>query len=151
MRILKLALLLAALAVAWPAAAAGTKAVTSSSVGSDVTRYVIAWTSDGSGNVSGNLGGLIKRGYIFQVEIAPGSGGSAPSAAYDITLLSGYGANILSDGTTDAGADLSATTASTVQIVPPFYHDGVTGLELTVAHAGDTKSGTVILYMRVTP
>lgn len=151
LRTLKLALLVAVLAMAWPALAAGSKAVTSSSVGSDVTRYAITWTSDGAGAVSGNLGGLIRRGYIYQVQIVPGAGGVAPSASYDITLLDAYGVNLLVHGSTDAGLNLSATAASAVQLFPAYYHDGTAGLELTVANAGASKSGTVILLVRVLP
>lgn len=151
MRILRLVAAVVALAFAWPTAAAGSKAVTSSSVGSDVTRYAITWTSDGSGNVSGNLGGLIKRGYLYQVQIIPGTAGSQPTAAYDITLLDAYGVNLLVHGSTDAGANLSQTAASAAQIFPAYYHDGTAGVELTVANAGDTKSGTVVLLFRSTP
>lgn len=151
MRILKLALLLAVLAVAWPAAAVGTKAVTSSSVGSDVTRYVIVWTSDGSGDVSGDLGSLIRRGYIFQLEFIPSGGGTAPTAAYDVQLQDSNNVNLLSDGTTNAGADLSATASKAVQFNPSYYHDGTGALELVVAAAGAEKSGTVVLWLRVIP
>lgn len=133
------------------AGAAGSRAVTSAAMGDGLTRYTIIWTSDGSGAVDGDLGGLIRAGYVFQAFIVPGAGGSAPTDQYDVELRDGNGVNVLSYGSTDAGANLSATTPLAVQFLPPYFHDGTPGFELVVANAGDTKGGTVVLFVRATP
>lgn len=151
MKVLRSAVLMAGLAFASVAGAVGTETVTCGPSGMDATRCAIVWTSDAAGAVSGSLGLQTGIGYLFQIEIVPGSGGVQPSAAYDITLLDAYGVNLLVHGVTDAGANLSNTAPSAVQVFPAYYHDGTAGLELTVANAGNAKSGTVVMLFRSTP
>jgi hypothetical protein len=117
-----------------------------------VNRIALAWTSDASGNVSGNPTTTI-FGTILKVEFVPGTGGSAPTALYDVTLLNLSGLDVLAG----QGADLSATVANAVCPGVPFKDGTTTGtvpcvvaeiLSLVVANAGNLKSGTVVLYVR---
>jgi len=117
-----------------------------------IERVSLAWTSTAGGAVSDILTGIL-HGILTNVEFIPGSGGTQPSAAYDITLLD---ANLV-DVLAGRGANLSNTTGK--RITPASErHDGTTAglgdvvvsepLQLVVANAGDSKTGTVVLYLR---
>lgn len=116
-----------------------------------VKKYEIAWTSDASGDASGTTGGLVS-GHIVRVVFKPGTAGSQPSAAYDVTLtdsysvdvLTGLGANLSNSTTTDVCPGVEITDGTTTSIMPVAVCDILT---LTVANAGNTKSGTVVLYV----
>jgi hypothetical protein len=115
-------------------------------------RYVLAWTSDASGNVSG-IPAPTMNGTICKVEFVPGSGGNAPTDQYDVTLTDIAGVDVLGG----QGANLSNAAASAVVPGVPFK-DGTTistapcvisdPLTLNVTNAGNAKSGQVILYVR---
>lgn len=109
----------------------------------------LAWTCSAGGAVSGIQSPAVD-GELLGVVFTPGAGGVQPTNAYDVTLLDGDGFDVLAG----LGANLSNATASRVV---PLVGDGVTtnqraalsaSLELRVANAGATKSGTVTLYYR---
>lgn len=143
-RCLSLALLvLAGAANAW---AVGSLAVTRQETSPRVVR--LAWTSDAAGAVSGNLVHI--EGVIERVVFVPGTGGVQPSDLYDVVLNDVDGLDVLAA----KGANLSNATKTQVC---PFIGDGTTTnkpvavagpLDLVVAAAGDSKSGTVVLYVR---
>lgn len=141
------AVLVAALALltadAW---AAGTLTITQGT--GSVRKVTLAWTSDAAGAVSGttvHLDGVIER-----VVFVPGTGGVQPTDLYDVTLEDAEGLDLLAG----EGANLSNVNKTQVT---PFIGDGTTTnkpvaaygtAELKVAAAGNTKSGTVLLYLR---
>lgn len=132
--------------------AVGTLTLTTIRVGSGrVTKFSIAWVSDGSGNVSGNSAALsgIYVGYLEQIKFVPDGGGTAPTALYDVTLVDANGNDLLAG----AGADLSATASKIVHPATPFFIDGTAGmaLDLVVANAGASKGGTVNIWISATP
>jgi hypothetical protein len=137
--------LLTVVALTAPLTAAGTVTMSSSPVGLGLTKYTISWTSDGSGNVSANTNvtGDIDRGYFKQVRIVPGSGGTAPTAGYDVTFLDENGADMLGG----QGADSSATVAEVVMYDPPYFHDKTQKYDLVIANAGAAKTGVVELWV----
>jgi hypothetical protein len=111
---------------------------------SGMKRLRLTWTSDGSGDVNGTLS-PVASGVILRVAFEPGAGGVQPTNLYDVTLIDSHGLDVL-DG---LGANLSNAAAS--EGVPmvgetsqPYAVDGP--LELRVANAGATKSGTVTVY-----
>lgn len=116
-----------------------------------VRKFSINWTSDASGDVSGTQTAYLS-GVIARVAFVPGSGGSAPTNLYDVTLLDESGLDVLAG----QGANLTTSASAVVPGVP--LKDGTTTsvhpchiddkLELRVANAGNAKSGTVILYLR---
>lgn len=133
---------------------AGSIAVTTSDLGSGVTEYSIAWTSDASGNVSANAFPM-KMGTLVAVEFTPGSGGVQPTDLYDIDMLDAEGATMFDDGAgTSIGANLSNLV--TVHRVPLVGLVGVTiyrrwhhggDVQPTVANAGNAKSGTINVFV----
>jgi hypothetical protein len=137
---------------------AGTLTMTTSPVSARVTKYAFAWTSDASGNVSAtsfNIG----PGTILAVDFVPSGGGTAPTAAYDVTFLDSRGVNLFDDGAgTSVGADLSATVATrrcplmgTAAV--GFFRAWLPGdaCTLTVANGGNAKQGTVNVYVTSQP
>lgn len=122
-----------------------------------ITKTTLSWTSDASGNVSGNSVPM-HSGSIVVVEFVPGTGGTQPTDAYDISFLDPEGVNMFDDGSgTSVGANLS-NSASSHKI--PFigggsvtyvrqWLPGATNYQLTVANAGNAKTGTVTIYQSV--
>jgi hypothetical protein len=124
---------------------AGTLAVTTLDVGANVTRYKLTWTSDASGNVSGNAF-AVKPGVLIQLKFVPNGGGTAPTDLYDITLVDTDSVDVIGG----AGANLSATVGSVKNALlgDVYFHDGQQTLDLVVANAGNAKGGIVYLWVR---
>ncbi len=120
---------------------AGTLTVTTANKGAGITEYTLDWLSDASGDVSGNNFD-IKRGHIEAVRFAPDGGGTAPSAAYDVTLTDSNSFDLL----TGLGANLSATATTRskplVNTSGTLFFDGGS-VDLVVANAGNAKGGIV--------
>lgn len=123
---------------------AGTLTVTSST-NNGFTEYALTWLSDASGDVSGNNFD-IKAGYIEAVKFTPDGGGTAPSAAYDVTMTEENSFDIL----TGLGANLSATATTRskplVNTSGPLFFEGGS-VDLVVANAGNAKGGTVTVFV----
>lgn len=133
---------------------AGSIVVSVSSIGSGVTKYSVAWTSDASGDVTGNTF-TMKTGTLIAVEFTPGSGGTQPTNLYDADCLDSGGATLFDDGAgTTIGANLSNTT--TVHKVPLTGLVGVTiyrrwhrggNVEPRIAAAGNAKTGVMDVFV----
>jgi hypothetical protein len=141
-------------------AAAGTVALSVTNVGggTGALKCQMAWTSDASGNVTGDSLNL-PAGSILNVQFVPGAGGTQPSDLYDIDLLNANGTSVFDDGSgTSIGANLS-NTAATDKV--PFINGAATTFvrawiegsgggspyQLTVANAGNAKKGTVNIFV----
>lgn len=125
-----------------------------------ISGFELLWTSNASGDVSGNSVNL-PAGTIVGVAFTPGTSGVQPSDQYDVTMTcdSHPAVNVLDDGSgTSVGANLS--NANTSHKVPmqgggavtyfrQWLHGG--GYTLVVANAGASKQGTVTLYMSSGP
>lgn len=133
------------LAVA-PVLAVGTVTVATTTVLGNVDRYTITWVSSAGGAVSGNA--FTPRGYLLEVKFVPATGGTQPSDQYDVTLVDGDGVDVLTQGGTSHGANLSNASASRVLFTTPVPLDGSTTLDLVVANAGNAKGGTVVILVR---
>lgn len=119
--------------------------------GSDVVKHTFAWTSaaDGTATVAS---GLAVSGQVQRVVFIP-SATAAPTDLYDVTLTDADSMDILAG----QGANLSTSTSSSVCPGIPF-DDGTTTsvapcvvdsiLTLNVTNAGDSKAGSVIVYVR---
>ncbi len=137
---------------------AGTLTMTQSPVSALVTKYAFAWTSDASGVVSGtsfNIG----PGTILAVDFIPSGGGTAPTAAYDVTFVDSHSINLFDDGAgASVGADLSATVSTrrcplmgTAAV--GFFRAWLPGdaCSLVVANGGNAKQGAVNVYVSSRP
>jgi len=120
-------------------------------VGRPVRRYVFDWTSSAGGAVTDIVSPNRISGQIARITIKP-DGTDVPTALYDATLLDDEGVDVMGG----QGANLSATvTTSFVPGVPlndgttvsvsPIYIDDF--LTLTIAAAGASKKGRVVVYM----
>lgn len=102
-----------------------------------VRKYVVSWTSDASGDATATLP---LDGAIMRVVTNPDDT-AAPTDNYDVTIVDGDGLDLLnSEG-------LDRDTLNSEQIFPtnpPFHNGDVT---VTIANAGNTKAGTVTLYV----
>lgn len=112
-------------------------------VGHGVRKYTINWRSDAAGAVSGNKFAVI-RGYLLQIKFTPGTV-DVPTTLYDATFVDTDSLDYISAN----GSDLSATASKLIMFDPPIYHDGEQEFDLVIASAGDKKTGTVRLYVRV--
>lgn len=122
---------------------AGSIATTVADVGGGCTRYPIAWTSDASGNVSGDSF-PIKFGGLLQAKFVPGTSGVQPTDQYDVVVNDADGVDVLRG----AGANLSNSAGSystPVNNAPVLFLEAQT-LYPVVSNAGNAKSGTIILY-----
>ena len=133
---------------------AGSIVVTTQDLGSKITKYRVVWTSDSSGVVSGNTFEL-RMGTLIGVEFTPGSGGSQPDLLYDVDLLDTESATLFDDGSGNSiGNNLSNAVSTNhvplvgltgVTLYRRWHHGGL--VQLTIAAAGSTKSGTVDIYL----
>lgn len=113
---------------------------------------VVEWTSDSSGNVSSAVpdSGKPINGYLSHFDIAP-DGTDTPTDQYDVTLLYDVGEGETIDLMGGQGANQSATAGAQYyskqdsQWIPYAVVGRPT---LTIANAGNTKKGTVTLYIR---
>lgn len=133
---------------------AGSITVSASDLGSGVTEYSVAWTSDASGDVNGN-GFAMKMGTLVAAEFIPGSGGAQPTDLYDVDLQDAEGTTMFDDGAgTTIGANLSNAAPSHkvplvgltgVTIYRRWHHGGM--VTPIVTNAGNAKSGTINIFV----
>lgn len=130
---------------------AGTLTVSPTRIGSTLYRYQYSWTSDASGNVSGTSADLT-FGTIMAVTFNPGTGGSQPTNLYDVTLICDqHGTDLFNDeglNLTNANGthhSVFSYNGDRTAFFRQFCHGG--GFTLTVANAGNAKSGTLSIYL----
>ena len=119
---------------------AGTVTVTEKKHGT-IKKIKWAWTST-AGGVADKQTTYAYYGRCFALVTVP-SGVAPPTDLYDITITDGDSIDVL------LGAGANRATA-TIQYVAEASLGGVAGdkLTLNVTNAGDTKQGTVYLYLR---
>lgn len=121
---------------------AGSAVVVTETVHTSVKKIVFAWTSD---SATGAVSGATTRAYdgeIIGLTTVP-SGAAAPDDNYDITVTDVGGHDVL------LGAGANRDTANTEHVARASLA-GVAGsaLTLNVSNAGNSKQGSVILYIR---
>lgn len=106
-----------------------------------VKKVTFAWTSDGSGDATETTS-VAYDGKVLGLATIP-SGAAAPTDNYDVEVRDADGHDVL------LGAGADRDTANT-EYVAGSSLAGVAAspLTLVVANAGDTKQGTVILWIR---
>jgi hypothetical protein len=114
-------------------------------------RVRCTWTSDAAGAASGTTNAII--GELIKGVTNP-DGTDAPTDNYDITLADEDGLNILAGCSDDLADRDTANTESILFLItdgsaPIAMHPVVAGaITVTVAAAGDTKSGVLDLWYR---
>lgn len=110
--------------------------------GKFIEKLSVAFTSDASGNATCEITDMY--GYIMKMVTDPG--GTAPTDDYDITLVDEYGADAL------IGAGANRDTANSETVHPTQSGAAISAFvcgthTLTIANAGDSKTGTVVLFV----
>lgn len=106
-------------------------------------KVVCSWTSDGSGNASGDTLKLV--GELVKATTNPTDG---PTANYDISLTDDDGVDILAN--CDASlANRHTTTSEEVYFLVKEQRPVVCGIiTVAITNAGATKSGVLNLFLR---
>jgi len=126
-------------------AVTGSITVTTSRDG-PLTKYSCAWTSDAAAGSVTECAVALKAGRIVQVVMTPG--GTTPSDDYDVTLTQASGEDDLLGG---GGANCSNSLMKVVGLgpgagdLPTWIPSG--NYWPTVAAAGNSKTGTIDIYM----
>jgi hypothetical protein len=118
---------------------AGTVTVTTKDLRS-YKQYTVAWTSDASGNANGTTF-IPSRGHLREVHFIPSA--TAPTDLYDVVVNDANGVDLSIGG----GANCPTAATRIAQISPAVIINGITTIEVKVSNAGDSKLGTVILYV----
>lgn len=120
---------------------AGTVTITEVTHGS-VKKITFDWLSSSGGAADGTTTKYY-NGMVERVVFIPDSGGTAPTALYDVTLKDDDGADLL-DG---YAADRSATV---IEALNPGGFGAIANTKLTlgVTNAGSAKGGIVHVYLR---
>ena len=115
-----------------------------------VKKVTLTWTSSAGGAADFTTKAL--NGVLLAVEFVPGSGGSQPTDDYDVHINDTQGLDVLRN----LGVDLDNATS---QFYVPAIMNGAAGavgslvpiegpLTLAVTGAGNTKSGSIYLFIR---
>lgn len=108
-----------------------------------VERITVPWTSDAAGAYTEEI---TIDGQLVRLVTDPGT--PAPTDNYDVTLPDDHGLDLLGGGGANRdtanteGVNLAAAASGTDN--PIFYSGKAT---VTIANAGDSKAGTVYLYV----
>ena len=121
-------------------AAVGTTTLTETTF-SSVKRIKFAWTSDASGNVSGTPTAGTYDGEVIAIETIPGTGGTVPTT-YTITVQDADGNDVI------AGLGTTRSTTATEWLKKPLGAVAASTLTLTIASAGNAKTGIAYLWIR---
>ena len=122
--------------------------VYSSEGNTNLATLTFAWTSDATGDVtsttSATITDQIAGKYVVMAVTSPDT--TDPTASYDITITDVNGVDIM-------GSKLADRSATQSEQVSPYIgalygsRPVVNALTLNISNAGDTKSGSVILYL----
>ncbi len=117
---------------------------TSEQAHTSIRKVVFTWTSGGAGTATVTTVNPYD-GQAIGLALIPSGGGTAPSASWSTTITDSMSHDIL------CGAGVNAGSASaTVYKGPTTAMCGAAAspLTLNVSAAGDSKAGTVVLYLR---
>lgn len=111
-----------------------------------IKKIIVAWTSAAGGGVAGTTkkitGSLIKG-------VTDPDGTAVPTDDYDIVITDPEGVNVLGNAQDDlVDRDTANTEEVYFELTTVGYPVVCDKLTITVAAAGDTKSGQLILYYR---
>lgn len=120
---------------------AGTVTVTEREV-NGIKKVTFAWTSSAGGAADG-VSTKRYTGEIKRLVTVPAAAGSAPTDNYDLVVNDDDGTDCL------MGGGANRDTANTEQVLASSLGIVLNSLlTLAVTNAGDTKGGTVIVYIK---
>lgn len=120
---------------------AGTVTTTEETFGS-VKKVKFAWTSSAGGAADATTAATFS-GKLLGFATVPAAAGSAPTANYDVAITDDDGIDVL------LGAGANRHTANTEYVAGASLGAIATDrLTLAVTNAGDTKGGTVVLFIQ---
>lgn len=106
-----------------------------------IRKITAVWVSAADGSASGATT-KAHDGKIVGLTTIPAAAGAAPTDNYDLTVLDADGHDVL------LGAGANRDTANTEHVAGASLGAvAQSALTFTIANAGDTKGGTVILYI----
>lgn len=123
---------------------AGSIVVTSADIGGGITKYAVAWTADGSGNVNSSTFG-VRRGRVVAAKIIPGS--PTPSNGYVVRLLDPDGADLFGGSANPISAGGTAAYVAPALGGFPLFIEGFSAAQFSISGAGAAAQGTAILYV----
>ncbi|MBN2129142.1 MAG: hypothetical protein JW741_06580 [Sedimentisphaerales bacterium] len=108
----------------------------------NVAKIIADWVSDGDGDASGQTTYEWFLGKVIGLTTIP-SGTAAPADNYDVTITDENGHDVL------LGAGADRDTANTEHVAEASLGAvAKSPLTFTVADAGDTKAGQIVLWIR---
>ena len=109
---------------------------------SHIKKVKFVWVSAADGTASGTTTGVYS-GLIERLVTIPDADAAAPTADYDVAVNDEDATDVLMGG----GADRSATATEQV-LASSLGAVANDTLSLAISSAGDTKGGTVIVYIK---
>ena len=115
--------------------------------GKAMYRIKLACTADAnatSHDISADTMDIIKGGFIYLVKTAPGSGGDAPTAVYDVSIKDSDGDALLTVEDRSTSAVEWETGSATIGVFPPILS------QISVAvddQIGNLNKATIYIYV----
>ena len=122
---------------------AGTVTVTENAPINGVTRIQFDWLSDASGDATKTTSNA-HSGHVMWAVLEPDSGGTQPTALYDVTVTDSDGYDVLNGGGANCSNAANVYKAAEDKLGMVYSST----LSLTVAAAGNAKGGKVTLFIR---
>lgn len=108
-----------------------------------VKKIKAVWVSDDTTGAASGTTTFSYNGKVDLLTTVPAGGGSAPTDNYDIALTDADGVDVL------AGGGANRDTANTEQVLGTSLGAVATStLTLAITNAGNSKGGTVYVYIR---
>jgi hypothetical protein len=109
---------------------------------SALRKIIAVWVSAADGSASGTTT-YAYTGEVIRLVTVPAAAGSAPTDNYDVVVNDEDGNDIL------MGAGANRDTANTEQVLATSLGCVANDkLAIAISNAGDTKGGTIYLYLR---
>jgi hypothetical protein len=120
--------------------------ITEEANGPNPQKIKFAWTSSAGGIATSSATNSAYTGVIEAVHFIPGTGGDTPTANYDVTLTDEDGVDVLGGSGENRSDTVPEILARTLALNLGAVKDD--RLTLNVSGAGDTKKGTVLVFIR---
>ncbi len=110
-----------------------------------VYRIKLACTSDASGTdyvMPSNIMGKIRNSWLYMIKTVPGTGGDAPTAAFDLDIEDDNDDHLLDTDANPNGSNKFTPGHATLGIFPIVFDH----LSVVIATLGNANTATIYLY-----